>query len=65
MSAVLYEKASDGYAVFTSNRPEVLNAMNTELREQFSASLDGAAAVSFGSSILSSDRSSCKGWHQR
>jgi len=36
---VLYDKY-DGYAVFTLNRPEVLNAMNTALRIQFTDCLD-------------------------
>jgi crotonobetainyl-CoA hydratase len=40
MSEVLYEKFDDGYAVFTLNRPEVLNAMNTALRERFTDCLD-------------------------
>jgi len=39
MSEVLYEKAG-GYAVFTLNRPEVLNAMNTALRERFADCMD-------------------------
>jgi enoyl-CoA hydratase/carnithine racemase len=39
MSEVLYEKF-DGYAVFTLNRPEVLNAFNTALREQFTDCMD-------------------------
>jgi enoyl-CoA hydratase/carnithine racemase len=39
MSEVLYQKF-DGYAVFTLNRPEVLNAMNTALREQFTDCMD-------------------------
>lgn len=38
-SVVLYEKF-DGYAVFTLNRPEVLNAFNTELRERFTDCID-------------------------
>lgn len=36
---VLYEKF-DGYAIFTLNRPEVLNAMNTALRIRFTDCLD-------------------------
>lgn len=40
MSEVIYEKSDEGYAVFTLNRPEVLNAMNTALREQFAEALD-------------------------
>ena len=36
MSEVLYEKR-DGYAIFTLNRPEHLNAFNVPLREQFTA----------------------------
>ena len=39
MSEVLYEKF-DGYAVFTLNRPEVLNAFNTPLRERFTDCMD-------------------------
>lgn len=39
MSEVLYEKF-DGYAVFTLNRPEVLNAFNTALRERFTDCMD-------------------------
>lgn len=39
MSEILYDKF-DGYAVFTLNRPEVLNAMNTTFREQFTDCLD-------------------------
>lgn len=39
MSEVLYEKF-DGYAVFTLNRPESLNAMNTALRARFTQCLD-------------------------
>lgn len=40
MSEVLYEKSDEGYAVFTLNRPESLNAMNTALRERFTDCLD-------------------------
>ena len=39
MSEVLYEKF-DGYAIFTLNRTEVLNAFNTALREQFTDCMD-------------------------
>ncbi len=39
MSEVLYDKF-DGYAIFTLNRPEVLNAMNTALRERFTECMD-------------------------
>lgn len=39
MSEVLYEKF-DGYAVFTLNRPEVLNAFNLPLREQFTSCME-------------------------
>ena len=39
MSEVLYE-TFEGYAVFTLNRPEVLNAMNSALREQFTDCMD-------------------------
>jgi len=39
MSEVLYEKR-DGYALFTLNRPQVLNAFNVALREQFAAAMD-------------------------
>lgn len=35
MDEVLYEKDDEGYAIFTLNRPEALNAFNTALREQF------------------------------
>lgn len=38
MSEVLYEKF-EGYAIFTLNRPERLNAFNVPLREQFTAAL--------------------------
>ena len=38
-SEVLYEKFP-GYAVFTLNRPEVLNAFNTPLREQFTECME-------------------------
>lgn len=38
-SEVLYEKF-EGYATFTLNRPEVLNAFNTALRETFTDCLD-------------------------
>ena len=36
---VLYEKF-DGYAIFTLNRPEVLNAMNQDFRERFAECRD-------------------------
>jgi enoyl-CoA hydratase/carnithine racemase len=36
---VLYDK-HEGYAVFTLNRPQVLNAFNTTLREQFTDCMD-------------------------
>ncbi len=39
MSEVLYDKF-DGYAIFTLNRPEVLNAFNTSLRERFTDCMD-------------------------
>src|SRR5438105_2466892 len=39
MPEVLYEKF-DGYAIFTLNRPERLNAFNVALREQFTDHLD-------------------------
>lgn len=39
MSEVVYEK-QDGYAIFTLNRPDRLNAFNAALREQFTACME-------------------------
>ena len=43
-STLLIERHADGYAVVTLNRPEALNALNSQLLGELSAALDAAAA---------------------
>ena len=52
---VLYEKF-DGYAIFTLNRPEVLNAMNTALRIQFTDYLDDVSTTYVDQAVLAAAR---------
>ena len=43
-STLLIERHADGYALVTLNRPEALNALNSQLLSELSAALDQAEA---------------------